>query len=347
MHDIDETVTGGAFAAVREPAWHGLGVTVDHPVKALELLRMAHADFPILRGAVRLSETVELGDSGMSLPVRYEAVDTRNTLIYRVHPETQEAQVLGIASAGYPLLTPAETLIGFGDAIMGPGHMRSATAGVLDEGRQVFMSFELPEDLCLGGGDPAKLYLTVSTSFDQSTASAARISAIRVVCANTLEAARKAAKREIVFRKTARLDIQALQAKSALELVPEYSALLKVEAEQLLSVKVTNQKFFDIVTDLWGPDEDAGKASVTRWENRRTSLMDLFTTAPTQEFGRGTGYAAVNAVAEDRDWFSQVKGCDDEKARDAVRFSRSIGLTKSTGIVEPKLAIMQRVLALA
>lgn len=346
MHNIDETVTGGAFAAVRVPAWHGLGITVDQPVQALELLRLAHADFPILRGAVRLDETVPLDDSG-TFSVRYEATDTRNTLIYRIHPETGEAQILGVASSGYPLLTPAQTLIGFGDAIMGPGHMRSATAGVLDEGRQVFMSFELPEDLCLGGGDPARLYLTVSTSFDQSTASAARISAVRVVCANTLEAARQSAKREIVFRKTSRLDIQALQAKSALELVPEYVAQLKIEAEQLLAVKVTNAKFFEIISDLWAPEENAGKAKVTRWENRRDGLMDLFTTATTQEFGRGTGWAAVNAVTEDRDWFSQVKGVTGEAKKDVARFARSIGLTGSTGIVEPKRAIAQRVLALA
>jgi phage/plasmid-like protein (TIGR03299 family) len=344
-HNIDETVTGGAFAAVRQPAWHGLGVTIDQPVKALELLRLANADFPILRGAVRLDETVPLDDSG-AFTVRYEAVDSRNTLIYRIHPETGEAQILGVASKGYPLLTPAQTLIGFGDAIMGPGHMRSATAGVLDEGRQVFMSFELPEDLCLGGGDPARLYLTVSTSCDQSTASAARISAVRVVCANTLEAARQSAKREIVFRKTARLDIQALQAKSALELVPEYVAQLKAEAEELLAVKVTNAKFLEIISDLWAPEENAGKAKVTRWESHRDHLRHLFEAAPTQEFGRGTGWAAVNAVTEDRDWFSQVKGADSDEQRDATRFSRSIGLTKSTGITEPKLAIAQRVLAL-
>lgn len=344
-HLIDETVTGGAFAAVRVPAWHNLGVTVQENVKALDLLRLAHADFPILRGAARLNELVPLDESG-NFTVRYEAVDTRNTLIYRVHPETGEAQVLGVASAGYPLLTPAETLIGFGDAIMGQGHMRSATAGVLDEGRQVFMSFELPEELVLGGGDPAKLYLTVSTSFDQSTASAARISAVRVVCANTLEAARQAAKREIVFRKTSRLDIQALQAKSALELVPEYMALLKVEAEQLLSVKVTDAKFLEIIEGLWAPNEDAGKAKVTRWENRRDSLMELFATAPTQEFGRHTGWAAVNAVTEDRDWFSMVKGAATEEQKNTARFARSIGLSPSTGIIEPKRAMAQRVLAL-
>jgi hypothetical protein len=275
-HNIDETVTGGAFAAVRQPAWHGLGVTIDQPVKALELLRLANADFPILRGAVRLDETVPLDDSG-AFTVRYEAVDSRNTLIYRIHPETGEAQILGVASKGYPLLTPAQTLIGFGDAIMGPGHMRSATAGVLDEGRQVFMSFELPEDLCLGGGDPARL---------------------------------------------------------------------KAEAEELLAVKVTNAKFLEIISDLWAPEENAGKAKVTRWESHRDHLRHLFEAAPTQEFGRGTGWAAVNAVTEDRDWFSQVKGADSDEQRDATRFSRSIGLTKSTGITEPKLAIAQRVLAL-
>lgn len=345
MHNIDETVTGGAFAAVRQPAWHGLGVTIDQPTTALDLLKLANADFPILRGAIKLDEKVPLDAEG-NFTVRYEAVDTRNTVIYRIHPETGEAQILGVASAGYPLLTPAQTMIGFGDAIMGAGHMRSATAGALDEGRQVFMSFELPDDLVIGGGDPVKLYLTVNTSFDQSTASAVRISAVRVVCANTLEQARQSAVREIVFRKTARLDIQALQAKSALELVPEYKTAVKKEAEELLAVRITNAKFLEIVDGLWAPDEDAGKAKVTRWEARRAHIKHLFEHAPTQEFGRGTGWAAVNAIGEDRDWFSQVKGHGTEDQKDATRFARSIGLTKATGIVEPKRAMAQRVLAL-
>lgn len=343
MHDIDMTVTGGAFAAVRTPGWHRLGVTVQENVKALELLKLAHGDFPILRGAARLNELVPIGE-GSDFTVRYEAVDTRNTLIYRVHPETGEAQILGVASAGYPLLTPAETLIGFGDAIMGEGHTRSATAGVLDEGRQVFMSFELPDDVMIGGGDPVQLYLTVNTSFDQSTASAARISAIRVVCRNTLEAARKGAIREFSFRKTARLDIQAMQAKSALELVPEYVAQLKAEANELLAIKVTNAKFLEIVEGLWAPEDGASKGRVTRWEAHRDHLLHLFAVADTQEFGRRTGWAAVNAVAEDRDWFSQVKGKMTEDEKDAVRFARSTGLVKATGIIEPKRAMAQRIL---
>lgn len=350
MHNIDMTVTGGAFAAVRQPAWHMLGTVQENPAGALELLRAAKADFPILRGAARLDEVVNLGDETLPISVRYTAVDERNTLIYRVHPETGEAQVLGVASGSYPLLTPAETIVGFGDAILGKGHTRAATAGALDGGRQVFMSFELPDDLVIGGGDPATLYLTVNTSFDQSTASAARISAIRVVCANTLEASRKAAKREIVFRKTARLDIQKMQAEAALKLVPEYVTSLKKEAEELLSIQVTNAKFLEIIEDLWGPGDDAGKAKTTRWEGQRDQLMGLFATATTQEFGRGTGWAAVNAVTEHRDWLSAVKSMNKkpmtDAEKDAVRFGRSVGLTKGVNIAEPKIAMAERVLAL-
>jgi phage/plasmid-like protein (TIGR03299 family) len=344
MHNIDMTVTGGAFAAVREPGWHMLGVTVKENVKALELLRLAKGDFPILRGAARLDEMVPIDEAG-EFTVRYEAVDSRNTLIYRVHPETGEAQVLGIASPGYPLWTPAQTLVGFGDAILGAGHMRSATAGVLDEGRQVFMSFELPEDIKLGGVDLVKMYLTVSTSFDQSAQTQATISGTRVVCANTLAVANKSAKRSLAFRKTSRADLQAKQAQGALELVPEYTKALTEEAEALLSVKITDAKFTEIVTDLWGPGDDASKRMATLWEARLTQLQDLFATADTQANVRGTGWAAVQAVTEHRDWYSKAKATD-QAGRDAVRFARSVGLTPSVGILEPKIDITQRILAL-
>lgn len=344
MHNIDETVTGGAFAAVREPGWHLLGVTTQENVGGLELLRLANADFPVLRGAARLDETVPLDADG-AFTVRYEAVDSRNTLIYRVHPETGEAQVLGTASPSYPLWTPAQTLVGFGDAVFGSGHMRSATAGALDEGRQVFMSFELPEEVSIGGVDLVKLYLTVSTSFDQSAKTRAIISGTRVVCANTLEMARQSAQRSIEFRKTARADRQAKQAQGALELVPEYAKALQQEAEELLTVSVNNAKFLEIITELWGPDEDAGKRKMTLWEQRRDQLVGLFADADTQANVRGTGWAAVQAVTEHRDWFSGARGNTPED-KDRIRFSRSMGLIPSEGIIEPKREILDRVLAL-
>lgn len=345
MHNIDETVTGGAFAAVREPGWHLLGTVVKENVTALKLLQLAHADFPVLRGTIRLDETVNLGDETLPLPVRYQAEDQNTTIIYRVHPETGEAQILGYASAGYPLWTPAQTLVGFGDAVLGQGNMLAATAGALAEGRQVFMSFEVPDEVVIGGVDPVKFYFTVATSFDQSLATRAFISGIRVVCANTLGAGIASAVREMKFRKTARVDLQEKQATGALKLLPEYKKVIKDDGEKLLDIAVTRRKFDEIISSLWGADEDASDKKKANWDRQRGQLLDLFSESSTQENVRNTGWAAVQAVGEHRDWFTKAAG-DTEDEKNAVRFARSIGLVNTTGILEPKEAIRKKVLAL-
>ncbi len=73
--------------------------------------------------------------------------------------------------------------------------------------------------------------------------------------------------------------------------------------------------------------------------------MDLFAVADTQAGIRNTGWAAVQAVTEQRDWLSKARGATDD-AKNAARFARSVGLTTVAGINEPKAQIRERVLAL-
>lgn len=343
-HQIDESVTGGAFASVRVPAWHKLGVVVEHQVSAEQLLKLGHADYPIFRAPITTRVEVPVA-IGSPLTMWKEATDPKKVNICRLHPQTQKLEILGQASPKYPLWTPKDVLVGFGDAILKQGAPTVSTCGALDGGRRVFMSFKLPRDVQVGGmaDESTQLWLVVTTSFDQSEPTAATITPIRAVCANTVRAGIAAAKARFTIRKTSNADLQAAQARTALGLVEPFVAEFQQQADTLLDLHVTNARFEQIIQAEFGPGEDASKAQLSRWEPKHDKLMELFVTAPTQANVKNTGWAALNAVGEYADWFMKIKKSSGDP--DAVRFARSIGGNKS--VEKPKDTMLRALLALA
>jgi phage/plasmid-like protein (TIGR03299 family) len=347
-HGLDETVNGGAFAAVNYGAWHELGTVMQKQCTALELLRASGNDFPIYRTPVLTGELVlSLGEiDGVEQTVRYASVeDQRNTNIVRIHPETNQLQVLGQASAHYPLWTPRDVLVGFGDAILGTAMPNVSTCGALDGGRRVFMSFELPEEITVGGhrDEGVRLWLTVQTSFDQSAPTGGWISPIRTVCMNTVRAGQRAALSKFSIRKTKNADLQAKQAREALDLVPKFREDFRTTADALIGTTLTDAQFINIIREEFGPAEDAKPNVKTKWEAKEEQLVGLFRGADTQANARNTAWAGLQAVTEKCDWHSKVD--KDDPNPTATRFWRS--LEGQASVTDPKDAMLRRMLELA
>jgi phage/plasmid-like protein (TIGR03299 family) len=341
-HQIDETV--GGFASVRVPAWHKLGVVVENQVNAPTLLRLAGANYQIFRGPITTEIEVPI-TPGSPLTVKKQATDPRRVNICRQHPLSGELEILGQASPGYPLWTPYDVLVGFGDGILTYGEPTVSTCGVLDGGRRVFMAFKLPKDIKVGGiaDETTQLWLVVTTSFDQSEPTAATITPIRAVCANTVRAGVAKAKSRFTIKKTRNADLQAAQARTALKLVDPFIENYDLMANTLLDIKVTNARFLQIIEANFGPGEEPSKTQLARWEPKKDKLMELFTVADTQANVRGTAWAALNAVGEYADWFTKVKKTDADA--DAARFRRSV--EGNPAIAEPKDAMLRSLMALA
>jgi phage/plasmid-like protein (TIGR03299 family) len=342
-HGIDTSVEGGAFASVRVPAWHRLGVVAEFQVSASRLLEMANADFPIFRGPITTRVEVPIAP-GSPIHVFKEATDPRRFNICRTHPVSGDLEILGQASDGYPLWTPRDVLVGFGDGIVAYGEPTVSTCGVLDGGRQVFMAFELPTDVTVGGMErEMRLWMVVSTSFDQSAPTMAMVTPIRTVCANTLRVGKIEALGRFSVRKTRNAELATAQARSALDLVMPVTDVFQAEAEAMLSVQVTNDKFAEIIADQFGPGEEPSKRAQGLWETKQTKLMELFTKADTQANIRNTGYGAYNAVIEYCDWETRVRGAGD---RDAARFRRSV-IDAADAVTQPKRWMREVILDMA
>jgi len=337
-HGIDETVTGGAFASVRDGAWHGLGYTTTEQVSSRKLLGLAHCDFPIYTSPI-LSQIERKDEQGYLLDIEI-AEDNRRVNLLRDHPETGRPQILGQVGKGYPLWTPEEILCGFGDGILQYGEPTVCTCGALDEGRQVFMSFKLPKEIKVGGvsDELINLYLVAHTSFDGSTATTARLTTIRAVCRNTLEAGKRAAISEYRIRKTRNAQLAVVQAQTALGLIVPFMADFQAEADAMINTHVTAAKFNAIITKEFGPGDEPSKKAVSAWEPRETKLMELFTVAETQANVRNTAWGAFNAVVEYADWemnLQHSKGMTDQQIATG-KFKRS--LFGDPTVINPKIA---------
>lgn len=341
-HGIDETVTGGAFASVRDAAWHKLGVVVDHQVTARELLRLAHCDFPIMRAPVTAELNMPISPGSESY-IRRTAVDERRYNICRQHPETGDLQILGQASKDYPLWTPEDVLVGFGDSIIETGAPTVSTCGALDGGRQVFMSFELPQFIKVGGmtDEEIRIWLLVHTSFNQTAPTTASLVTIRSVCRNTIRAGLAASISQMKIKKTKNADLQAAQARTALGLVQPHMDEFQRRADALIETQLTTNAFINIIEKEFGPGEEPSKAAQTLWDDKKGKLVELFTDADTQANCRNTAWAGLNAVGEYVDWMTKVqKGQGDE-----TRLKRSLFADKSTE--NPKAAMRRALFALA
>lgn len=322
-HEIDETFGNGAFAAKYYGAWHDLGfVTHDPNVTAGQLLQLGGCDFPIFSAPCTSTWT----DPATGESYTVEDPRTRNTL--RLHPETGMPEILGQGGPKFQLWDPREVLVGFGDAIMGLGQPTVSTCGALDGGRKVFMSFEMPQEILVGGDydEKVKLWLIVDTSFDQSTKTSARISAIRPVCANTLRLGAQQAMAEYTVKRTAKAVLD--DAAAALKLFPKYMEHFQQRADALIERSLTDNAFLEIIRKEFGPKEGALPVHLATWQKKEDRLMELFTTAETQENARGTMWAGYNAVAEFACWERGVKVADGQ-TQTGVLFERAIGGDKA------------------
>jgi phage/plasmid-like protein (TIGR03299 family) len=343
-HLIDATV--GGFAARYYGAWHDLGaVTKDPNATAEDLLKLAGADYPIFRTPI-LARVKAPVSPGSPLEIVHEVEDPRKVNICRLHPATGIPDILGQASPSYPLWTPRDVFLGFADHIIAAAQPTASTCAVLDGGRRVVMSFELPKDIKVGGmpDEGVRIWVVVITSFDQSTPTISYLTTIRPVCSNTVRAGRAQKFAEYVVRKTKNAELRVQFAREALSLVPDFTAAAEQEWNELLDIEVSNAKFEQIVTGLFGPGEEPAKAAQTVWDAKFAQLVQLFSKADTTANVRNTGYAAVQAVTEYVDWNTKVK-VKDGQTEQSAHLWRSISGEKTAEV--PKRAITERVLALA
>jgi phage/plasmid-like protein (TIGR03299 family) len=188
---------------------------------------------------------------------------------------------------------------------------RFSRAFDLDFGRRVFLKMDMPgSDIRVGDGllDVLKVGIRFQTTHDGSGTIKGAVDISRLVCTNGMTVKIPGVGHEYKIRHTLNADQRLAEAHRIMAKSGEYVERFAQTARFLVSTPMSRQDFDSFVDDLY-PMPDASIASrreLNAWADRRQQLGALFLRAETNESGRGTRWAAFNAVTEQADWGTRV-----------------------------------------
>lgn len=292
-HELEILKNGEAamFAVSRHTVWHGLGQRVDEALTAEQAIKEAHLDWGVEKEPVYLKR----GDDFAIMDGKFSVT------------RIQDQKSLGFVGADYMPFQNHEAF-DFFDTLVDSGEAKYETAGALYGGRRIWLTAKLPETMLVAGGDEADMYLYLETSHDGSKATTVGISPTLIVCQNTLNMAMARAKQSFSIRHTESAKGKVQEAREALQLTFKFADAFKLEADELCSIKTTNEIFAEILKAnmVWQP-----KATP---RNIDAILANRNESQTIRDETRFTAWGAVQALTE---WSQHKRGfrTDESKMR--------------------------------
>lgn len=295
-HELTQRANGQfefAFNGREGAAWHGEGheVAADH-VHDVDYWRVsAGMDWRVQRSKVRYSTS------------RDDATGTRTLDEQHVLFRSDSHAALGIVSNGYKVVQPGEVVEFFRD-LVGAAGMELSAMGTLQGGRRFWATAKMGEAAPTSPTDRIGGYLLLSTSADGSLATEARLTSIRVVCANTLRMARDG---KAAMRITHRTKFDADRVKQDMGLSRDKWREFQHDVIRLANKEINQpQAEYLVAKILSGGDENAEVHAKTREARGFKIIMNLFGTdkrmgaAKGAEIDgvRGTAWGLLNSITE-------------------------------------------------
>lgn len=317
-HELELFRNGdAAFYSARETAWHRLGTVTPDALTIPDALEVSH-----LGGwDLEKQPIVTVGHSGtpIEVPGKYAVV--------RRHPDPElegTSDVLGVVGEDYTIVQNEEAF-GFLGGLVDDGEVTIETAGSLRGGKRVFVTMKLPNGVVITDDDTLDLYLAVATGHDGLFAFQAFPTPVRVVCKNTLGVALSGATNVYRMLHTDGVGLRIQEAREAIKLTFTEGDVIGKAAREMLQQGLTNAAFDKLIASNFVQLADhATDSTKRRVEQKRDDLRVLFRDAPTQEVGRGTRWAAYNAIAEWSEWVAP-------RDNQAERSSESVLMGKAAG----------------
>jgi phage/plasmid-like protein (TIGR03299 family) len=283
---IDTTTGRAAIAYVGETPWHGLGAQLAPDADLLEWRRAAGLNWSAEKVAVEY-----ITDAG---PRQADGL----SVLYR----SDTRKHLSVVSDGYKVVQPVDVLEFYRDLTEQFGYQLE-TAGAIKDGRVIWGLARTGQVARIRGTDLVNGYVLLSTSFDGSMATQARLTSVRVVCNNTLTIATQG---RAGFSCTHRGTFDADKAKEALGIGA--FAQFEDDANRLAETRVTQKQQVEFLLSVYhgikAGDVEAIKANEQAIDKTMNRLAGILANAPGQQIASaaGTAWGLVNAVTHDMDF---------------------------------------------
>ena len=316
-HEITIRADGTAEAAFAlKPAWHGLGVVLDHPMSSAEALKAAQLDWQVIQRevAVMIPETVQT-PWGVVEQNRYQKIE--GTL---ANCRSDNGFVLGTVSDQYQVVQNVEAFQ-FLDELIENHEMQYESAFSLQGGRKVVLLGRLPKVDTVVPGDDSLRYILMSLHHDGSGAIRFGPCAERVVCANTYAIAlAEGYVKELSVPHKGDVKAKLAQARSILGLANEKFDQYAQQTRALAAHKMTGEewdKYLDImcpVPDRHDPDWTEEREERIRKTREDVAVAYLLGEAQRLPGIERTAWAAFNAVTEHIDHLPRRGATPERKA---------------------------------
>lgn len=192
------------------------------------------------------------------------------------------------------------------------------SAGHTHDGARTFLVLRVPAaDLTIGGKDLIQVRQLISNWHDGKTAIRSTVHFNRLACTNGMYRPIPGLGGSSVIKHTGRAQELLAEARTVVQQSLQYAKTFGAVAQTLIDTPMTDDEYIDYVASLFPhptlvPDTAANAAEKNEknereWQAKRDMLLDLWKLAPTNEEGRGTRWAAFNAIHEFLDWGKPVR----------------------------------------
>ncbi|WP_295715789.1 DUF932 domain-containing protein [Mucilaginibacter sp.] len=320
-HNLNYNEESGkhSFMSVKEKAWHGLGTVIENYPTSAEAIRYAQLDYTVeKRNLFTYGDDTnpETEDNDVVMEWRVDVPDHYATV------RTDTDEVLGVVGKDYEVVQNVNAFEFFDSIVGGKDGVLYETCGALGKGERIFITAKLPDYIRVGRDDLIEQYLFLTTSHDGYGSITAAFTPVRIVCANTLNAAMRNHSNGIKIRHTASANERLKQAHHLLGITNQLADELEEVFNRWAKIRITDHAVKKLIQVAMAPNKEVlqnlqtGKQDElsTTYNNMVSSVMEYALTSPTQQEAttKGTLFGAYNAVTG---YFQNVRNYKDDESK--------------------------------
>ena len=260
---------------VRDLPWHQLGKELEEEPTSEEALIAAGLDWNVVQEPVYKND-------GIVIPG------------YLANVRDSDQSTLGIVTTKYTVVQNKEAFA-FTDSLVEDGGMKYVTAGALRGGRTIWLLARMPQTTILD--DQLDPYICFTNTHDGTGAVRVFSTPIRIVCQNTLNLALSTAKRSWSTVHRGSVESKLLEAKITLGLINDYTDALKIEAERLAAIKISDDSVIAMLDSYFKPSEKDSSIRRVRIEQSKEAIFSCMGADDIKQY-RGSAYGVMMAVTD-------------------------------------------------
>lgn len=287
-HEIYKVNGKDSMAYTNETPWHGLGQKLTE-----------NAPIEIWQNEAGLNWQAEERSMYYTDMHNNEQKVPNKKLLTR----DDNGKALSIVGSGYKTVQPKE-VIEFFRSLVETNDFNLHTAGSLKQGRVIWALADIKKGFTLTNKDQVNGYLLLSTSLDQSMATRAQFTTVRVVCNNTLSMAINRNDKSAVKVNHSQV-FNPEQVKTQLGLGRKMMTEFKTQATKMRKTTMNRKQAIEYFTKVLCPEikqledkkEEIPESKIKTFEKRISKVVDIYDNAPGQKEAGETTWGALNAVS--------------------------------------------------